>query len=231
MSTSNNIHSSKFNTSFSKFNSFTGINANLTPSSSRTIPEIINLEKTFLTNAANRSRPITTLATVSIDTDTSNIAKVYTMKCIYPNTPSPPQKSMTGYQINIIRNSNKDLKCLNKPPQNYSDEYYPDCLRYCSDTGLSQTPVKIYQCANIPPVNVPFFMPFGGWGDSTLSLDTNNIRDNMSSSDRSKILSYLGDFQSKEVKVRDASGQPIYTANKKSTTDLETWTKLEDLCQ
>lgn len=195
------------------------------------MPEIINLEKTFLTDAANLSRSITTLATVSIDTDTSNNAKVHTVKCIYPNTPSPPQKSMTGYQINITRNITKNPNCVNKPPQNYSNEYYPDCLQFCGDTGLSQTPVKIYQCVNIPPVTIPFFMPFGGWTESAMNKNNIDIMNKMNSSDRSKVFTSLGDFQTKEVKVRNASGQPLYIANKKSNSSLKTWTKIEDLCR
>jgi hypothetical protein len=79
-------------------------------------------------------------------------------------------------------------------------------------------------------VTIPFFMPFGGWTDSALSK-TRVLMDQVSPSDQSKILTYIGDFQTNEVKVRDASGQPIYISNKKSTTDLKTWTKLEDLCQ
>jgi hypothetical protein len=69
----------------------------------------------------SRSTITNASASVSIDTDASNNANVRTVKCIYPNTQSPPQKSMTGYQINLT----KYTKCVNKPPQNYSDEYYP----------------------------------------------------------------------------------------------------------
>jgi hypothetical protein len=224
---SNNIHSPRFNVSFKNFDSFKGKNATLSASTTATIPGVINLEKTFLTNAANMSRAVTAAGSVTIDTDSSNNANVRTVKCIYPNTPSPPQKSITGYNINL----NAITKCVNNPPQNYSPSYEENCLKFCNVLPNSMTPVKKYQCVDIPPATVPFFIPFGGWGDSTLSLVTNDIINKMSSSDRSKILGYLGDFQTKEVKVRDASGQPIYIANKNTTSELKTWTKLEDLCQ
>lgn len=232
---SNNIHSPNFNVSFSKFKRFTGENATLSSQRSA-IPEIINLEKKFLKNLADISKDSDAIKksgiTVSIDADSSNVANVRKLKCIYPNTPSPPQKSITGYQLNLSVNT----KCVNDPPENYSSTYHEECLKFCVDVpqSMSLTPVKRYQCANIPPATTPFFIPFGGWGENLMIMNDkkNLINTEMSESDLPMIFKSLGELQTKEVKVRDLSGHPLYIANKNSKTNsLENWTKLEDLCQ
>ena len=45
------------------------------------------------------------------------------------------------------------------------------------------------------------------------------------------IINSIAPLSSNKINVTTSTGEPIYIANNNSTSDLNTWTKLEDLCQ
>jgi hypothetical protein len=47
----------------------------------------------------------------------------------------------------------------------------------------------------------------------------------------SNIIDSTSPFQNKQINVTTSTGDPVYIANNNSTTNLNTWTKLQDLCR
>jgi hypothetical protein len=74
------------------------------------------------------------------------------------------------------------------------------------------------------------YIPRGGWLAVGMEKDKNLLKSMENTPLSSSIINSSAPFSSKQINVTQNDGSPIYIANKNSTSDINTWTKLQDLC-
>jgi len=230
---------------FTNFNRFAVKNAF---SNKTTADDASKIDTTFFKDLkANPPNPgdIPDDQLISLDVDGGNSLIVHKIKCVYPTDPSAPKKAILAYKINID-NTNTDFisiadnTCVPQPTKAYSDDYMPNCASKCRpktpppgvDMSAPGTAGIYYKCDtgnNIERASKSMYIPRGGWmhaakkkEDLINTISTTKIATNVIDSSQPIL--------NKSINVTTKDGSPIYIINNNSTTDINTWTKLQDLC-
>ena len=127
--------------------------------------------------------------------------------------------------------------CMTNPSQLYSNSYMPGCLNECTFVSNVNNS-SLYNCNNNNDNNnnnnglnsVNMYIPRGGWLAVGMEKDKNLLQSMKNTPSSSSIINSSAPFSSKQINVTKNDGSPIYIANKNSTEDINTWTKLQDLC-
>jgi hypothetical protein len=191
---------------------------------------------------------------VTYDVDPNNALTVQKIRCIYPTNPNAPQTHILAYRANMDSgefkfrslvdtsnnnntNNNTNQQCMTQPSQPYSDSYMPGCMSVCTRIESTPTAPNNYSCnyggGNGGGDNGPkaiMYIPRGGWMHAAINKQSllQSLSNSPSASD---IIDTREPLVNKSINVTTASGGPVYIANNNSTSDLSTWTRLQDLCQ
>jgi hypothetical protein len=228
---------------FTKFNKYSTINA-YTPS--RDTEEINTIDQNFFTMMKNNppEKIPPPPGSIKFGVDENNNFTINKISCMYPNSPSPSDSYILAYRLImdngnsggeiINENNNNQNVCMNNPPEVYSTSFMPDCLDKCIPMNINPGTLPIYNCNNNQNNNnnqkndfnsFNIYIPRGGW--LGVGMAKENILKNTPSS---SIINSSAPFNSKQINVIKDDGSPIYIANNNSTSDINTWTKLQDLC-
>jgi hypothetical protein len=225
-------------TNFDKMTVKNAYNNETTASAANTI------DTTFFNNIKSKSPDLPPNVSVTFDVDSKNALNVQKIKCIYPANPKPPSKFILAYRIFIDNGDSKyksiaNNQCMTQPPQLYTPSYMPNCMSVC--TIIPNTPSSTskfnYSCNDGGNNNDDkdgsgqlMYIPRGGW--MGVGMNKQSLLQSMSNSpNASNIIDSTSPLLTKNINVTTSTGAPVYIANNNSTKNLNTWTKLQDLCR
>lgn len=203
---------------FTNFDRYAIKNAS-TPSLSATDAAVIDTK--YLTTLRKNYPYYNTGVTYTADVDANNAFTLQKIACVSPANTLPNPSSIFAYKLNINKVDPEIVDCVNKPSQEYTSSYMPKCLPVCAQ--IPNTPSPTYSC-NVNTPSTSIYIPVGGWQNASVQNDLYNSP----SVDNKFNLSIP--ITKPEINVTDDSGNPLYIANTNSTSNINTWTKLQDLC-
>ena len=237
--------------SFTNFNSYTNLNA-FTPTTSST--DSTTVDTTFFTMIKSNPPNLPANASITYDVDSNNALTVHKIKCVYPLNTSAPSKSILAYKINMDSGEStfksvaqnfgggggggNNSQCMTNPSQLYTPSYMPSCMAVCNRLPNTPTSSINYSCNNgggggggggDGPQSI-MYIPRGGWMSAGMSKKL-LLQSMASTPSGSNIIDSTSPLFSKQINVTTSTGGPVYIANNNSTSNLNTWTKLQDLCK
>ena len=233
--------------SFINFNNYSVKNAY---NESLSAVDANDIDTSFFTMIkSNIPKGISPSSSILFDVDSNNALTLQQINCMYPTNPNAPGKSILAYKINTnnptFRSVVQDFgtnnnQCMTEPSQAYSPSYMPNCMSVCNRISNTPTSSINYTCNNDNNNNsssnnngglpLVMYIPRGGWMSAGIDKES-LLKDMANTPSGLNIINSIAPLSSNKINVTTSTGEPIYIANNNSTSDLNTWTKLEDLCQ